>query len=145
MPFWGGVAILAVHVWMWRPALLNRTIELSVLAAAATAVVALLTGAASVHFGSTVVGGADSFGYLSQAGLWQQRELLVAATSSGNPRGRSRSRRGRRSDIVRRPAASRVAPLYPPGLPLLMAGVQQAFGYCAAFVIVPSPPPPPWP
>ena len=137
--FWGGVAILAVHLWMWRPALLSRTIELSVPhAAAATAVVALLIGAASVHFGSTVVGGADSFGYLSQASLWQQRELLV------------------RGDIIRqspwplaietwaplgyRPATGRidaVAPLYPPGLPLLMAGVQLAFGYCAAFVIVP--------
>src|SRR5262249_47857265 len=39
-----------------------------------------------------------------------------------------------------RPAAGRidaVAPLYPPGLPIAMAILQSAFGYCAAFVIVP--------
>src|SRR5262245_3505985 len=137
--FWGGVAILAACAWQWRPAILDRAVDLSTAqAAAAAAVISLIAGAASVHFGSTVVGGADSYGYLSQAGLWQQRELLI------------------RGDIIRqspwplavetwaplgyRPAAGRidaVAPLYPPGLPLIMAGLQQVFGYCGAFFIVP--------
>ena len=137
--FWGGVAILAVYAWMWPPAVGRHVALLSTRqAAAATAIVAILASAASVHWGSTVAGGADSYGYLSQAGLWRQGELLI------------------RGDIIRhspwplaietwaplgyRPAAGRidaVAPLYSPGLPLVMALFQRVFGYCGAFFIVP--------
>jgi hypothetical protein len=149
--FWGGVALLGVHAWLSKPAfaalkgprdtylVASRLASLSAAQASlATAVVAILAGAASVHWGSTVVGGADSYGYLSQAGLWQQGELLI------------------HGDVIRqspwplafetwaplgyRPAAGRinaVAPLYPPGLPLMMALFQRLFGYCGAFFIVP--------
>ena len=136
---WGGVAILVGYVWMWRPEALSRTAVWSRRqAAAAAAIVAIVAGAAAVHWGSTVVGGADSYGYLSQAGLWLQREFLI------------------RGDIIRqspwplaietwpplgyRPAAGRidaVAPLYPPGLPMAMALFQLVFGYCGAFFVVP--------
>jgi hypothetical protein len=106
--------------------------------ACAVAVLALATLYAGVHWGSTVGGGADSYGYVSQAGLWLR----------GTP--------GIRQDIVRaspwplaaetwaplgyRPApgdADLIVPLYPPGLPLLMALVQAVGGFCAAFVVVP--------
>src|SRR6266850_3867002 len=149
--FWGGVALLGIHAWLSKPAfaavkgprdtylVASRLASLSASQASlATAVVAILAGAASVHWGSTVVGGADSYGYLSQAGLWQQGELLI------------------RGDVIRqspwplafetwaplgyRPAAGgidAVAPLYPPGLPLVMALFQRVFGYCGAFFIVP--------
>jgi hypothetical protein len=138
----GGVAVLATHAIVWRPAIASRVASLAALstrqAAVATAIVAALAGAASIHWGSGVVGGADSYGYLSQAGLWQQRNLLI------------------QGDLIRqspwplaietwaplgyRPAAGRidaVAPLYPPGLPLAMAVLQSVFGYCAAFAVLP--------
>src|SRR6266850_7984022 len=135
--FWGGVGLIGISASRSGSARAFASLS-TTQASLATAVVAVLAGAASVHFGSTVVGGADSYGYLSQAGLWQQRELLI------------------RGDIIRqspwplaietwaplgyRPAAGRidaVAPLYPPGLPLVMALFQRVFGYCGAFFIVP--------
>jgi len=139
---WGGVALLVVHAWLWRPAVGRRVSGLVALstreASVTVALVAIIAGAASVHWGSTVAGGADSYGYVSQAGLWPRGALLI------------------RGDIIRqspwplaietwaplgyRPAAGRsdaIAPLYPPGLPLAMALVQFVVGYCGAFVVVP--------
>src|SRR5262245_1016270 len=140
--FWGGAALLAVHALVWRPAIGSRVAALLSLsprrAAVAAAIAAVAAGAVSVHWGSSVVGGADSYGYLSQAGLWLQHEPFV------------------QGDLIRqspwplaietwaplgyRPAAGRidaVAPLYPSGLPLAMALLQSVFGYCAAFAVVP--------
>jgi hypothetical protein len=106
---------------------------------AAAALLAVATLYAGVHWGSTVGGGADSYGYVSQAGLWLR----------GTPR--------IRQDIVRpspwplaaetwaplgyRPSPEDrevIVPLYPPGLPLLMALVQAVGGFCAAFLVVPA-------
>jgi hypothetical protein len=139
---WGGVAMLALYAYLWRPAIGRRVSALTTLsvrqALVAVAIVSILAGAASVKWGSTVAGGADSYGYVSQAGLWRQGSLLI------------------RGDIIRqspwplavetwaplgyRPADGRVdavAPLYPPGLPIVMALFQLAFGYCGAFLVVP--------
>lgn len=93
---------------------------------------------AGIHFGSTTAGGADSYGYVSEAGLFLQRRIAI------------------REDIVRQSpwphaadtwaplgfrasphAADAIVPLYAPGLPALMAIVQAAAGFCAAFVVVP--------
>src|SRR5262245_49839075 len=140
--FWGGAAVIAIHALLWRPAIGARVAALASpsarQASVAAAIVAAAAGASSVHWGSGVVGGADSYGYLSQAGLWQQGELLI------------------QGDLIRqspwplaietwaplgyRPAAGRidaVAPLYPSGLPIIMALFQSVFGYCAAFAVVP--------
>lgn len=140
--FWGGVAMLAMYAYLWRPAIGRRLSAVAALpgrqAVVAVAIVSSLAGAASAHWGSSVAGGADSYGYVSQAGLWGQGSLLI------------------RGDIIRqspwplaietwaplgyRPAAGRIdaiAPLYPPGLPMVMALFQLAFGYCGAFVVVP--------
>ncbi|HEV3057665.1 MAG TPA: glycosyltransferase family 39 protein [Vicinamibacterales bacterium] len=105
---------------------------------AAAALLAAATLYTGVHWGSTVGGGADSYGYVSQAGLWLRGTLRI------------------RQDIVRaspwplaaetwaplgyRPAPGDrdfIVPLYPPGLPLLMALVQAVGGFCAAFLVVP--------
>src|SRR5262245_22491657 len=140
--FFGGAGVLLFHALVQYPSLGRRIASLATPstrhAAIVAAAIAVLAGATSLHWGSTVVGGADSYGYLSQAGLWQQRELLV------------------QGDLIRqspwplaietwaplgyRPAAGRidaVAPLYSPGLPIAMALVQSIFGYCAAFAVVP--------
>ena len=139
---WGGLATLAIYAWLWRPAVVRRVSALAApstrQASMAVAVVAIVVGAVSVHWGSTIAGGADSYGYVSQAGLWRQGTLLI------------------RGDVIRqspwplaietwaplgyRPAAGRLdalAPLYAPGLPLIMMLFQSAFGYCGAFMVVP--------
>lgn len=140
--FWGGIALLAVYAWRWRPSLGRHAAALASLSRrqgwVATALVAAAVCAASFQWGSTVAGGSDSYGYVSQAGLWRTGDLLI------------------RGDIIRqspwpmaidtwaplghRPAAGRrdaIAPVYPPGLPMLMALFQLAFGYCGAFYVVP--------
>src|SRR5207248_10409442 len=87
---------------------------------------------------STVAGGADSYGYVSQAGLWRVGQLArtqeIIGTSpwpladeTWSPLG-YRPRSDRRDTIV---------PVYPFGLPLLMALFQIVGGYCAAFLVVP--------
>ena len=98
----------------------------------------LATFYAGVHWGSTTAGGADSYGYVSEAGLFLNRQLTVQhpimrdspwpnAPDTWAPLGYRAS--PRRADSI--------VPLYAPGLPLLMAAAQLAGGFCAAFVIVP--------
>jgi len=93
---------------------------------------------AGIHFGSTTAGGADSYGYVSEAGLFLNRQLTIQhdiirqspwpnAAETWAPLGYRAS--------PHRPDA--IVPLYPPGLPILMAAAQRAAGFCAAFVIVP--------
>lgn len=102
---------------------------------------ALLAGTVlylGVQFGSTVAGGSDSYGYVSQAERWragslvQQQEIVrqspwPLADETWSPLG-YRPRPDGRDTIV---------PIYPVGLPLLMALFQVAAGYCAAFLVVP--------
>lgn len=106
-------------------------------ASIAAAVVVGATMFASVRYASAVAGGADSYGYISQAGLWRAGSLEI------------------RDDIVARspwpfaidtwtplgyrptPARDAAVPQYPPGLPLLMASAQMLIGYCGALLIVP--------
>jgi hypothetical protein len=79
----------------------------------------------------------DQFGYVSQATLWAQGDLVVPqplaaeapwpdATWTFAPLG---YRPGQR--------AATIVPTYPPGLPLLMAGAVRIFGPFGAFLVVP--------
>ena len=102
------------------------------------AMLALAIFCAGVRWGAMVAGGADSYGYISQAGYWQRGGVVV------------------QEDIIRpspwpgaaltwspigyRPSPNRpdaIVPLYAPGLPLLMAFGQLIAGFCGAFVVVP--------
>jgi hypothetical protein len=104
----------------------------------AAAVLAAATLWAGVHWGAMVAGGADSYGYVSQAGYWQRGSVVV------------------QEDVIRlspwpgapltwaplgyRPSPNRpdaIVPLYAPGLPLLMALSQRIAGFCGAFLVVP--------
>ena len=105
------------------------------LAAAMLSIAALVAG---VRWGALVAGGADSYGYISQAGDWQRGSVVVqedvirpspwpAAALTWSPLGYRPS--------PNRPDA--IVPLYAPGLPLLMALFQAVAGYCGAFVVTP--------
>lgn len=102
--------------------------------ALAIAIVVLFLG---VRFGTRVAGGADSYGYLSQAGAWASGSVEIkqhwadrvpwpVVDRTFTPLGYrpSQDRRG-------------IVPTYPPGLPLLMAGAAKLAGYCAMFWVVP--------
>jgi len=105
------------------------------LAAGALALAALLAG---LRWGVMVAGGADSYGYLSQADLWRRGSLVVHqdvvrptpwpdAAETWTPLGYRPSPQARGA----------IVPIYPPGLPLLMAAAQAVAGFCGAFVVVP--------
>jgi len=105
------------------------------LAAGIVALTVLWTG---LHWGAMVAGGADSYGYVSQAGYWQRGSVVVeeevirpspwpGAALTWAPLG-YRPSPNRRDAIV---------PLYAPGLPLLMALCQLVAGFCGAFLVVP--------
>jgi hypothetical protein len=101
-------------------------------------VLALAVLAAGIRWGAMVAGGADSYGYVSQAGLWPQGRLVVQqeiVRSSPWPDAAETW-----SPLGYRPSPHQpdgIVPIYAPGLPLLMAICQRLAGYCAAFVVVP--------
>ena len=105
---------------------------------AAAFVLALATLYAGVHWGSTVAGGADSYGYVSQAMLWRSGTLTNQQEIVGRSPWPLASETW--APLGYRPAApgsDRIVPLYPAGLPLLMAAAQVAGGFCATFLVVP--------
>jgi hypothetical protein len=106
--------------------------------AAMAAVVAIAAAWAGLQWGAMVAGGADSYGYVSQADLWRHGLPIVqqdivrpspwpGAANTWAPLGY------RPSPHV--PGA--IVPLYAPGLPLLMALVHIVAGQCGAFLVVP--------
>jgi hypothetical protein len=104
----------------------------------AAAAVALAVLAAGVRWGAMVAGGADSYGYVSQAGLWQGGLPIVqqdiARSSPWPDAAETWAPLGYRPSPHERGA---IVPIYAPGLPLLMALLQAVGGFCAAFLVVP--------
>ena len=103
----------------------------------AAVVLALLVAAVGWTRNTRVAGGADSYGYVSQATLWREGRLTVdqsfvrdvpwpLAAETFAPLGY-------------RPSADglHLVPIYSPGLPMLMAAAQVIAGPNAAFVVVP--------
>ena len=105
-------------------------------AAAALAV----TVAVTVGIGSTrIAGGADAYGYVSQADLWLAGHLVikqpwVAEVPWPNAEW-SFSPLGYRP--AEPPGQWAIVPTYSPGLPLLLAGAKLLGGQCALFSVVP--------
>src|SRR5438270_73113 len=105
------------------------------LAAALLSLTALCVG---IQWGAMVAGGSDSYGYVSQAGYWQRGSVVVqedVIRPSPWP-----SAAATWSPLGYRPSPTRpdaIVPVYPPGLPLLMALFQSVGGFRAAFLVVP--------
>jgi dolichyl-phosphate-mannose-protein mannosyltransferase len=107
------------------------------LATCAAAALALTTLAAGVRWGSTVAGGADSYGYVSEAGLWLRHHLAIEQDLAGaSPWPRAIFTWSPLGYVPSADGAA-IVPAYPPGLPLLMAAAQAIAGFCAAFLVVP--------
>ncbi|MEO6223599.1 MAG: hypothetical protein ABIP90_10120 [Vicinamibacterales bacterium] len=138
-PFWIGTGVLAGRWLLRRKAGFDgerqvlRIVSHAPVVAGGLAV--LLTCAAfTTNYG--VGGGADSYGYVSQADLWLAGDLTVEqewlrdapwphAIQTATPLGY-------------RPAPSGLAivPVYAPGLPLLFAGAKMLFGQCGIVAVI---------
>ena len=113
-------------------AIANRPRTGVVLALAATA----LTLVAGLMFGTFAAGGADSYGYLSQAKLFAARHLTEAIPSSPSFTWDNAPATLTPLAYTRAAEPDRMAPVYPPGLPLLLAPLTWA-GDWAPFALVP--------
>jgi hypothetical protein len=100
---------------------------------------ALAVAAVSVAgaYGAFVAGGADSYGYISEADLWLSGSLHIAQPFTADlpwP-----DARWTFSPLGYRPAplGESLVPVHAPGLPLLMATAKSVAGQCAVFAVVP--------
>jgi hypothetical protein len=93
--------------------------------------------AVCLAYGTRTAGGADSYGYLSQARLWLRGELHVrqdsAAAAAPWP-----DAEWTFTPLGYRPAANHtLVPAYAPGLPLLMATFAKLAGRCGPYLVTP--------
>ena len=140
-PFVAGVIVMAIAAWR-RGADGFRT-DLSAIAfdaerwglpcAIALSIVTLFVG---LFWGTGVAGGADSYGYVSQARLWSEGNLIVqqpiaARVTWPNPNDTL-------TPLGYKPATSNhaIVPTYAPGLPMLMALFSQVHP-AGVFSVVP--------
>ena len=103
------------------------------------AALALTLGITAAAWDTRIAGGADAYGYVSQADLWLAGDLVikqpwVAEVPWPNAEWSF-------SPLGYRPAEPRgqwaIVPTYSPGLPLLLAGAKLLGGQCALFAVVP--------
>jgi hypothetical protein len=136
-------AVVLVVIWVIRfPRAAVRAIEVLVvltdraapLLALGLAIVTLIMG---LRFGSYVAGGADSYGYLSEARLWMAGDLVVQQPFA-------RELPWPEQDATFAPLGYRpwrfggaIVPTYSPGLPLLMALAARILGDCGMYVVTP--------
>ena len=101
------------------------------------AAIAIVTVFLGIRFGTMVGGGADSYGYVSQADLWLRGQLITpqpwADTLPWPDAPHTFAPLGYRVS----PDRQGIVPSYPPGLPLLMAGASKIGGFCARFWVAP--------
>jgi len=136
-----GLALLLLHACLspasWRRAA-DRAASLLTIAAPAIAVAcALLLSVHAVKNGAFVAGGADAFGYVSQAYGWAHGTLprpeplpVSMPWPSGDA---SLAPLGYRAG----PEPRTIVPTYAPGLPLIMAAATFIAGACGPFLVVP--------
>jgi hypothetical protein len=139
-----GAALIAIRLLLHR---VNSRLSLAMEAGAARAVarapvmaasLAVLTTCVALTTNYGVGGGSDSYGYVSQADLWQSGDLTVEhewlrgapwpfAALTASP-------------LAYRPAVSGLAsvPIYAPGLPLLLAGGKWLFGPFGLAIVIAS-------
>jgi 4-amino-4-deoxy-L-arabinose transferase-like glycosyltransferase len=101
------------------------------------AALALATALLGMQFGTFTAGGADSFGYVSQADLWLQRTLIIDSPLADEAPWRHAV--WPLTPLGYRPGDRRgtMVPVYSPGLPLVMAAFKALAGSNAVYFVVP--------
>jgi hypothetical protein len=105
----------------------------------ATIAIALGVFLLGAIFATKSAGGADAYGYVSQADLWLEGRLAIAQPFAGEvpwPRGRDTFMPLGYKATVRDDIPS-IVPIYSPGLPLIFAVVKAIGGHDALFYVVP--------
>jgi len=139
-PFIGGVILLLFYVTRWREhwaADLGRLHDIPPASAVVTAAL-LVTVTAGLLWSTRIAGGPDASGYVSEADLFAHGKLTIPTPSwvadapwnapaiAAAPVGYTRTTR-----------PDRLAPVYSPGLPLLMALFQIVGGPVGVFYVTP--------
>jgi hypothetical protein len=109
----------------------------SVGATMAVGAAAILVLAGGLRWGTFSAGGADSYGYVSQAALWLSADLVIEQPLARDaPWGNAD---WTFAPLGYRPGVDRgtIVPVYPAGLPLVMAAFQAVAGPRAVFLVVP--------
>jgi hypothetical protein len=137
------LAGVALAIWISRfPRSAVRAIEAMValtdriapLLAMGLAIGTLIVG---LRFGTYVAGGADSYGYLSEARLWLAGDLVVPQPFTRDLPWPEQDETF--SPLGYRPSLSggAIVPRYSPGLPILMALAARVVGECGFYLITP--------
>ena len=105
----------------------------TVLAAAATIGVFWL----GMAYGSRAAGGADAFGYVSQAYLWLKGDLRIDQSWARPFEWPHREESVRPLGYRWGEDRGAIVPTYPPGLPIIMAGFDKVFGTCGPYSVTP--------
>jgi hypothetical protein len=116
----------------WRASLADVVSPQATAAAAAIAIAIV-----GLVWGSKVAGGADAVGYVGQAGLWRAGQLTIERPIVADSPWPHASDTWAPLGFTTRPHDTDLVPVYPPGLPLLMALAQSVVGFCGAFLIAP--------
>ena len=124
-------ALAALAVWRYGIARVGRELQsfdqltagdrFATMTVGALSIATLIVG---VVWGTHVAGGADSYGYLSQAQLWKRGDVVVEqpiATQVPWPNAISTFTPLGYTPWVRSSAGDAIVPIYAPGLPMLMA------------------------
>ena len=93
--------------------------------------------ATTIVAGAQIAGGADSSGYLSEARLWQQGTLVQAPPLANSVPLAHPTQAFVPIGFRLAASGTEMAPVYPPGLPLLMALASSLGGDGAQFYVVP--------
>jgi 4-amino-4-deoxy-L-arabinose transferase-like glycosyltransferase len=104
---------------------------------AAAALVAVLVTVVGAAWSTRAAGGSDSYGYVSQAYAWLDGGLPVAEPLAREIRVRDAAWVASPLGYRPGPKPGGIVPVYPPGLPLLMAGFLAILGAGGAFLVVP--------
>jgi len=102
--------------------------------AVALSIATLILG---VTYGSFVAGGADAYGYVSQAALWANKSPFTPAQLAVD--GEWPDASWALTPLGYRPALTSgwMVPVYPPGLPLVMAAMRALFGEVGPYLVTP--------
>ncbi len=104
---------------------------------ACAALLACVVVAAAVSYGVRVAGGADSYGYVSEAELWLKGDLHVDQSAWADAPWPDARRTFTPLGYRAAPQGWSIVAGYPPGLPLLMAAAKTVGGQRALFCVVP--------
>jgi hypothetical protein len=132
------LAVLLGSAALWRldrDAVDGRWSTLVTAAPWLVAAISVMSALVAVRYGAFVAGGADAYGYVTEAMLWVKGSLHVT-----EPLARVVPSLGAAvAPVGYRLAANGMdlVPIYPPGLPLAMAAAIKLAGFSGAFFVVP--------